>query len=662
MKERIEQLRKQINQYNYEYHVLDAPSVSDYEYDSLMQELIALETEYPEYQDDNSPTNRVGGIVLDSFNKVQHKRLMLSLSNAFSYEDLVEFDRKVREVESDYEYVVELKIDGLAMSLHYNNGRFQQAVTRGDGFVGEDVSSNVRTIRSIPMEIKYKEELELRGEIYLPRKMFLQLNNERQKIGEELFANPRNAAAGSIRQLDSKIASSRGLDAFWYHLPEGEQYGLNSHEACLVWLEELGFKVNPKRKVCKTIDEVWQFIESITESRENLAYDIDGMVVKVNRLDQQIELGFTARSPKWAIAYKFPPEEKETRVEEIFVTVGRTGRITPNAKLTPVFLAGSTISYATLHNEDMIKDKDIRVGDSVIIRKAGDIIPEVVKVLEDKRDGSQTVYVFPASCPECGKELVRYEDEANHYCINNDCPARVVESIAHFASRDAMEIEGLGVSRVEKLHQLGYLKSIEDIYRLKEKREELVALEGFGEKSYNNLVEAIEKSKENRLDKFLFGLGIKHVGNKASKILAKAYGSLECLMRATDEELTAIKDIGGITAQTIVSFFSNEANREMIARFQEIGIDPKEEKKEVVENFFKDKKVVLTGTLTKMGRNEATDLLESYGATVSSSVSKNTDVVIYGESAGSKLDKARSLNVATVDEEAFIEMIEEIGR
>ena len=662
MKERIEQLRKQINQYNYEYHVLDHPSVSDYEYDSLMKELIALETEYPEYQDDNSPSNRVGGVVLDSFNKVEHKRLMLSLSNAFSYEDLVDFDRKVREVESNYEYVVELKIDGLAMSLHYNNGRFQQAVTRGDGFVGEDVSSNVRTIRSIPMEIKYEGELEVRGEIYLPRKKFLQLNQERQEKGEELFANPRNAAAGSIRQLDSKIASSRGLDAFWYHLPEGEQYGLNSHEACLVWLEELGFKVNPERKVCKSVTEVWQFIESITDARENLAYDIDGMVIKVNRLDQQSELGFTARSPKWAIAYKFPPEEKETRVEEIFVTVGRTGRITPNAKLTPVFLAGSTISYATLHNEDMIKDKDIRVGDCVIIRKAGDIIPEVVKVLEDKRDGSQKVYVFPASCPECGKELVRYEDEANHYCINNDCPARVVESIAHFASRDAMEIEGLGVSRVEKLHQLGYLKSIEDIYSLKEKREELVALEGFGEKSYNNLVEAIEKSKENRLDKFLFGLGIKHVGNKASKILAKAYGSLERLMSATEEELTAIKDIGGITAQTIVSFFSNEANQEMIARFQEIGIDPKEEKKEVVENFFKDKKVVLTGTLTRMGRNEATDLLESYGATVSSSVSKNTDVVIYGESAGSKLDKARSLNVATVDEEAFIEIIEEIGR
>lgn len=659
MKQRIDELRKKLNRYNYEYHVLDAPSVSDYEYDSLMRELRELEEKYPEYQDPNSPSNRVGGAVLDSFSKVVHKRAMLSLSNAYSYEDLLDFDQKVRNEVSDFNYVVELKIDGLAMSLHYSRGKFQQAVTRGDGIVGEDVSSNVRTIRSIPMEIEYQGELEVRGEIYMPRQQFFQLNEERKQNSEELFANPRNAAAGSIRQLDSRIASGRGLDAFWYHLPDGEAYGLQSHEECLEWLEKLGFKVNKERRICAEITEVWQFIETVGQERERLPYDIDGMVLKVNQLLSQRELGFTARSPKWAIAYKFPPEEKETVVEDIFVTVGRTGRVTPNAKLTPVFLAGSTIGYATLHNEDMIKEKDIRIGDHVMIRKAGDIIPEVVRVLPEKRDGSQLEYQFPLTCPQCGGELVRYDDEANHYCINTDCPARVVESIAHFASRDAMEIEGLGEKRVEQLHQLGYLKSIEDIYHLKDKRAELIQLEGFGEKSYDKLINAIEKSKANRLDKLLFGLGIKHVGNKASKILAREYGSLDKLRQASSEELETIKDIGAVTAETIVSFFANDSNQEMIESLKAIGIDPREEKSEAEDNFFKGKKVVITGTLETLDRTAATELLESLGASVTSAVSKNTDYVVYGEKAGSKLDKARSLNVETIDETALLELLKQ---
>jgi len=662
MKDRIEQLRKRINQYNYEYHVLDLPSVSDYEYDSLFKELLTLEEKHPEFQDENSPTKRVGGVILDRFSRVNHKRLMLSLSNAYSYEDLIDFDRKVSEEVSHYNYVVELKIDGLAMSLHYENGRFHQAVTRGDGLVGEDVSSNVRTIRSIPMEIDYLQELEVRGEVYLPQQKFLCLNEERKVNGEDLFANPRNAAAGSIRQLDSKIAAERGLDAFWYYLPEGASYGLQTHEACLEWLEKLGFKVNGKRNVCADIAEVWKFIEDIDKKRSSLPYEIDGMVLKVNQLALQSELGFTVRSPKWAIAYKFPPEEKETCVEDIFVTVGRTGRVTPNAKLTPVFLAGSTIGYATLHNEDMIQEKDIRIGDYVMVRKAGDIIPEVVRSLEEKRDKKNEVYVFPDTCPQCGNALIRYEEEANHYCINSDCPARVVESIAHFTSRDAMEIEGLGVRRVEQLHQLGYLKTIEDIYHLKDKKEDLVQLEGFGEKSYHNLMEAIEKSKENRLDKLLVGLGIRQVGNKASKILAKTYGSMDRIMQASIEELTEIKDIGGITAETIVVFFENETNREMIKRLKEIGINPQEEKKEVEANFFKDKKVVITGSFMEMDRIKVTELLEDLGAKVSSSVSKNTDYVIYGEKAGSKLEKANSLNIAILDEEAFLEIIKKDRR
>ena len=662
MKDRIEQLRKRINQYNYEYHVLDLPSVSDYEYDSLFKELLTLEEKHPEFQDENSPTKRVGGVILDRFSRVNHKRLMLSLSNAYSYEDLIDFDRKVSEEVSHYNYVVELKIDGLAMSLHYENGRFHQAVTRGDGLVGEDVSSNVRTIRSIPMEIDYLQELEVRGEVYLPQQKFLCLNEERKVNGEDLFANPRNAAAGSIRQLDSKIAAERGLDAFWYYLPEGASYGLQTHEACLEWLEKLGFKVNGKRNVCADIAEVWKFIEDIDKQRSSLPYEIDGMVLKVNQLALQSELGFTVRSPKWAIAYKFPPEEKETCVEDIFVTVGRTGRVTPNAKLTPVFLAGSTIGYATLHNEDMIQEKDIRIGDYVMVRKAGDIIPEVVRSLKEKRDKKNEVYVFPDTCPQCGNALIRYEEEANHYCINSDCPARVVESIAHFTSRDAMEIEGLGVRRVEQLHQLGYLKTIEDIYHLKDKKEDLVQLEGFGEKSYHNLMEAIEKSKENRLDKLLVGLGIRQVGNKASKILAKTYGSIDRIMQASIEELTEIKDIGGITAETIVVFFENETNREMIKRLKEIGINPQEEKKEVEANFFKDKKVVITGSFMEMDRIKVTELLEDLGAKVSSSVSKNTDYVIYGEKAGSKLEKANSLNIAILDEETFLEIIKKDRR
>ena len=656
-KERIDQLRKQLNQYGYEYYVLDTPTVSDFEYDALMNELIQLEQENPEYQDANSPTNRVGGMILDSFERVTHIRPMLSLSNAYSKEDLFSFDQKIKAVVSEYDYVVELKIDGLAMSLHYDQGDFIQGVTRGDGVVGEDVSENVRTVRSIPMKIDYLGDLELRGEIFMPKKSFQELNRQKEENGEELFANPRNAAAGSIRQLDSKVAASRKLDAFWYHLPDAERYGLTTHYDCLAWLKELGFKVNPYTKKFKTIDEIWNFIEEIGIQRNNLPYEIDGMVVKVNQLAIQKQLGFTAKSPKWAIAYKFPAQEETTILKNIFLTVGRTGRITPNAELVPVKLAGSTVGFAQLHNEDIIKEKDIQINDTVVIRKAGDIIPEVVRSIKEKRDGTQIPYIFPTICPVCGGPLVRLEGEANHYCVNNDCPARVVEAIAHFASRDAMEIEGLGVKRVEQFHQLGYLNSLEDIYTLEQHQQELVELSGFGQRSYNNLMAAINHSKQNGLDKLLVGLGIRQVGSKAGKILADTYLSMEAIQEASVEDLTNIKDIGEITAISIRAFFDNPSNQRMLEKLQAAGVNFAMEKREVKESNFTGKTIVLTGSLTHYERKEATELLESLGAKVTSSVTSKTDLVIYGEKAGSKLEKANQLGIATMDEATFVEEV-----
>ena len=655
--QRILELRSILDRLAYEYYVLDQPSKSDQEYDRYYQELVALEDEFPQYRDPNSITQRVGGVVLDAFTKVEHKRTMLSLGNAFNLEDLHAFDERVREVVPNARYVVELKIDGLAMSLIYRDGRFVQALTRGDGVVGEDVTHNVKTIPSIPMHIPLQGEVEVRGEVYMPNASFQMLNEEREKNGEELFANPRNAAAGSIRQLDSSVAAKRKLDAFGYYFVNAQEYDIHSHEEALQKMSEMHLRVNPLRKVCERIDEVWQFIEEITEQRNDLPYAIDGMVIKVDDLDAQNRLGSTVKVPRWAIAYKFPAEEVITKLLDIVVTVGRTGRITPNAVLEPVRVAGTTVSAAQLHNEDMIKEKDIRIHDDVVVRKAGDIIPEVVRPLLERRNDTQAVYHFPTHCPICGSELVRFPEEAAHYCINQDCPARVVESMIHFASRDAMDIDTLGDKKVEFFHKQGFLNTIEDIYCLKEHRQELIDLEGFKEKSVDKLLDAIEDSKQNPLEDLIYGLGIRQVGKKAAKVLAKHFLSMDALMAANEEELVAIKDIGQITAESITAFFHEPKNMELIAHLKGYGLRMDTEAEQIQESSFSGKTIVLTGTLTQMTRNDAKALLESLGANVSGSVSKKTDLVIYGEAAGSKLTKANSLGVMTMDEDTFMKEV-----
>ena len=655
--QRILELRKILDRLAYEYYVLDKPSVSDQEYDRYYQELLKLEDEFPQYRDPNSITQRVGGVVLDAFEKVSHKRRMLSLDNAFNLEDLMAFDERVRQSVKNPEYVVELKMDGLAISLHYHNGRFVQAVTRGDGLVGEDVTNNVRTIASIPMHIDMEGDVEVRGEVIMPKKSFEALNEQRRNQGEEEFANPRNAAAGSIRQLDSRIAASRKLDAYLYYFEGAQQHAMHTHEEALEALEAMRIKVNPLRKVCKNMQEVWQFIQEMSERRNDLPYEIDGMVLKVNDLHAWDLLGTTAKAPRYAIAYKFPAEEVVTKLLDIVLSVGRTGRITPNAVLEPVRVAGTTVSAATLHNEDMIKEKDVRINDDVIIRKAGDIIPEVVRSLPERRNGTQGIYKFPQICPFCGSKLVRFADEAAHYCMNQDCPARIVRGMIHFASRDAMNIDTLGDKKIEFFHKQGFLNTIEDIYELSLHKEEILALEGFQEKSFQKMILAIEASKERPLEDLLFGLGIREVGKKAARVLAKTYGNIDDLMAAEEAELTAIKDIGVVTAQSIRAYFAEPKNKELIAHLKGFGLRMDTDKEVIKESIFTGKTVVLTGTLQYQKRNEAKALLERLGGNVSGSVSKKTDLVIYGEASGSKLSKAKELGVATMDEEAFMKEV-----
>ena len=653
---RLKELRELITKYNYEYHVLDKPTIPDGEYDMLYRELENLEAKHPELDDPSSPTKKVGYSVLESFTKVTHTIPMLSLGDVFSYDELRQWSNKITSVYGNVEYCVEYKIDGLAMSLIYEDGLFKQAVTRGDGVVGEDVTHNVKTIKSIPLKIPYKQRYDIRGEVYMPKKAFYKLNQIKRDNGEEEFANPRNAAAGSIRQLDSSIAAKRGLDGFWYHVPS--DINASTHYDSLMFAKKLGFRVNDTLKLCNNIEEVIDRIEETAKIRPDLPYEIDGMVIKVNSYKLQRELGFTSRVPKWAIAYKFPAEEVRTKVEDIFITVGRTGKCTPNAKFSPVKCAGTTIGYATLHNEDYIKEKDIRVNDTIIVRKAGDIIPEVVRSVKENRDGSQIPYVFPNACPVCGGKLYRFEDEAAHFCINTDCPARLVFGIAHFASRDAMNIDGLGEKKVETFYNNGILNSFEDIYKLFNKKDIILSIEKMGLKSYENLVEAIENSKKNSLEKLLFGLGIRQVGEKAAKILASNFKTMDNLMNASIEDLSNIKDIGPITAEGIVDYFKDENNIRIINELKLFGLNMEYIDNSIKSNSpFKDKTVVLTGTLTIYTRKEASELLENLGAHCASSVSKNTDYVIYGESAGSKLTKARELGVTTISEEEFRNML-----
>ena len=656
--ERVKQLTELLEKYNYEYYVLDNPSVSDAEYDRLMQELMALEKEYPELLSPLSPSQRVGGQVQDEFKKVTHQRMMLSLANAFNEDDLYDFDRKVREVigQDKVTYMAEMKIDGLGMSLVYNK-KLLYAATRGDGTVGEDVTSNVLTIKSVPSHIDIDGDFEIRGEVFMPKKSLLKLNAEREQTGEPLFANARNAAAGSIRQLDSAVAASRGLDAFWYYFVNAKDFGIRYHSEALALADKLGFKTNPERRLCHGIDEVIEYIKEYTIKRPDLAYDIDGVVIKVDDMSLYDKLGYTAKTPRWAIAYKFPPEEVVTKLLDIIFTVGRTGKITPNAVLEPVRVAGSTVQRATLHNEDFINEKGLMVGDYVVLRKAGDVIPEVVRPVVERRDGTQIPFTMITNCPECGMPLIR--KDAMHFCVNPSCPAKQIEAIIHFASKDAMDIEGMGEKVVEQFFNQGFFTNIVEIYSLFDHRDDVIALDGWQSKSIDNLIESIEKSKSNSLEKLLFGLGIKEVGAKMAKTLSRIYGNLDNLMNATEEELLEIPDVGPVLAHSLTTWFSDEHNRELVEQLRQAGLNFNflGSTSKAANSYFSGKTVVLTGTLDSMGRKEATEILENLGAKVTGSVSKATDAVVAGHDAGSKLDKAQALGITVLDESEFLELI-----
>jgi DNA ligase (NAD+) len=658
---RVEELHRLLNQYNYEYHVLDKPSVPDAEYDRLMQELIALEAEYPELKTKDSPSQRVGGQALDAFVKVEHRTPMLSLANAFNEGDLRDFDRRVRQEVGDVKYVCELKIDGLAVSLRYEDGYFVQGATRGDGLIGEDITENLKTIRSLPLRLKENVTVEVRGEAFMPKKSFEILNQQRSERGEELFANPRNAAAGSLRQLDPKVAASRNLDLFVYGLANAEELGIDSHSEALDYLHELGFKTNPERRVCANIDEVIQFVTSWHEKRAQLPYEIDGMVIKVDSFEQQEQLGATAKSPRWAIAYKFPAEEVVTKLIDIELSVGRTGVVTPTAILEPVRVAGTTVQRASLHNEDFIREKDIRLGDYVVVKKAGDIIPEVVNVLPERRTGKEQPFKMPTHCPECGSALVRLDEEVALRCINPKCPAQIREGLIHFVSRNAMNIEGLGEKVIAQLFKEGLVQDVADLYTLT--KEQLMNLERMGEKSATNLLNAIEASKENSLERLLFGLGIRHVGAKAAKILAQQFETMERLSQATKEELMAIHEIGEKMADSIVTYFAKPEVIDLINELRSYGVNmtykgPKAVNNADTDSYFAGKTIVLTGKLEKLSRNEAKEKIEQLGGKVTGSVSKNTDLVIAGADAGSKLTKAQQLNIEIWDEARFLQEIE----
>ncbi len=658
VKTEMENLRKEIEKHNRNYYVNDEPTISDYDYDMLLRRLIRLEEEHPEFADENSPTRRVGGAVLKEFEQVEHGVAMQSLGDVFSKEELEEFDNRVREALGESpEYVVEMKIDGLSVSLEYENGRFVRGSTRGDGNVGENITENLKTVKSIPMFIENAPEyLEVRGEVYMPKKSFARLNEEKEENGEQVFANPRNAAAGSLRQLDSKITAKRNLDVFIFNIQRIEGMNPVTHREGLDWLESAGFRVSPTREVVHGIEDAYKVVERIGEERSGLPFDIDGAVVKVNNLEMREILGSTSKVPKWAIAYKFPAERQETTLEDIVLQVGRTGVITPNAVLTPVRVAGSVISRATLHNEDYIRDRDMRIGDRVLIQKAGDIIPEVAKVLVEKRTGAERIFEMPKVCPACGEPLFREEGEAALRCVSTNCPAQRIRSIIHFVSRGAMDIEGLGESVVEQLVGEGLINDTADLYYLK--YEDLLNLERFADKSARNLIEAIDKSRANPLDRLLCGLGIRLIGARGAKAIAEHFGSMESVMKATKEELTEVEDVGEKMAESAVHYFSEPKTVELIERMKTAGVNMIAEEKKTAGGVLEGNTFVLTGTLPTLKRGEAQKMIEDAGGKVSGSVSKKTSFVVAGESAGSKLEKAESLGVTVISEEELLKMLE----
>lgn len=658
VKMRIEELKRLINKYNYEYHVLDKPSVSDQEYDALLHELIRLENDNPSLVTSDSPTVRIGGAILGKFEKVTHDVPMMSLANAFNEEDLRAFDEKIKKEVTNVNYNVELKIDGLAGSLKYSMSELSLGATRGNGLIGENITNNVKTIKSIPLNINYLMDLEVRGEIFMSKSSFNKTNSQRISNNEEAFKNPRNAAAGSVRQLDSKVASKRNLDMFIYSVIDPSLHGIKKHSEALEFAKKLGFKINPFSKLCKNIDEVIEFIAEYTPKRDKLKYDIDGIVVKVDEIDKYDKIGYTAKSPKWAIAYKFPAEEVVTKINSITFQVGRTGQITPVANLDPVIVQGSTVSRATLHNEDYVIEKDIRENDYVVIKKAGDIIPEVVRVIIDRREPESVEFRMVEICPVCKSTLSRKDGEADHYCMNSFCDAKQIESLIHFSSRKAMNIEGLGDRIVEQFYNDGLLNSIMDIYNLKNKYTDLIVKEGFGTKSIDKLIENIEKSKSNNLDKLLFGLGIRHVGEKVSKVIASNYTNIEKLFGVTFEELISINEIGDVIAKSIIDYFRKDETRNLIDELNEVGMNLLYTSNVSQKAEFADKTFVLTGKLEIYKRNEAKNLIESLGGKVSGSVSSKTDYVVAGSDAGSKLKKANELGVKVISESEFKDLLD----
>ena len=658
MRERMEELIEIINEADYNYHTLDNPTITDQEYDKYLRELFEIEEAHPDWVREDSPTQHAGGKIIEGFNKVTHKIPMMSLSDVFSESEVIAFDERIKKEGITPEYMCELKIDGLSVSLLYEDGKLVRAATRGDGTTGEDITHNAKTIKVIPLKLKEKVNIEVRGEIFMNKETLVKLNEERKKHNQPLLQNCRNAAAGSIRQLDSKVAAERKLDNFIYHLPNPLDYNLHTHAEAIDYMTKLGFKTNPNNRLVKNISEVIEYIEEKAKQRPTLPYDIDGIVIKVNSIEQQQKLGYTAKYPKWATAYKFPAEEVLTKLTDIIFTVGRTGQITPNAVLEPVIVAGSTISRATLHNEDYVKEKDLKIGDIVSIRKAGDVIPEVVEVKKERRTGQEKDFEMITTCPMCNTNLVKKEGQVDYYCPNKKCPARSIESLIHFASRDAMNIDGLGDRIMEDFYNFHFIGTIADIYSLKNHEQDLTRLEGYGDKSVTNLLNAIEESKKNSLERLLFGLGIPHVGAKTAKILAKRYKELDNLIAATEEELTTIPDIGGIIARSIVEYFNDNHHRGIVEELKEIGLNTKYLGQEVEENSeFNGKTFVLTGSLQLFTREEAEEKIEQLGGKASSSVSKKTSAVIVGENPGSKYEKAKELGIPIWTEEEFKEKL-----
>ncbi len=655
IEQKMEELINIINKASNEYYVDDNPSITDQEYDDYYRQLLTLEEKYPELKKEASPTLRVGGKVLEKFEKVKHETPMLSFDDIFNEDEIVSFDERIRKTCPNATYTLEPKMDGLSGSLLYEKGILKRAATRGDGLIGENITDNVKTIKSVPLKLNKEIDIEVRGEIYMSKKSFEDCNKEKEKRGENLFANPRNAAAGSVRQLDSKVAAKRNLDFMAYFIPNPDKYGIKTQSEALDFLKELGFKTNYKLNgIAKNVNDIISYIDDLSIKRDSLPFEIDGVVLKVNNLDDEEKLGFTQRVPRWGIAYKFPAKEVLTKLKEIKFTVGRTGKITPNAIFSPVHVAGSIVSKATLHNEDYCLDKDVRVGDVISIRKAGDVIPEVVEVKKERRTGKEVPFKMIENCPMCG--MILEKKDANYFCTNKLCPARKIEALIHFVSRDTMNIEGLGERIIEDFYNMKFINSISDIYKLYEHKEDLIELEGFGEKSVNNLLSSIEHSKENSLEKVLFALGIRHVGKKTAKILAKKYKNIDNLINASLDELTNINDIGEIIAKSIRKYLDNKDNIKLINELKEVGLNFSYNEGETNDKL-DGMTFVLTGTLEKYKREELTKLLEDKGAKVTSSVTKKTTGVIVGDKPGSKYDKALKLGITIYKEEDIENLI-----